>query len=702
VVLPGLDDADRRDDEKFRSIATLLKDLFASGTDIARLEALLFPGQRQQELLITGIGSSATAGGHQATLTSINATGQKNVDYELTPATEAMKDSLLDALPDEYGLEACRLDIGTLDNTLVATSRLAIEKNRDPVALANLTYHPLVRLQQGLWDAGVPHVYQLVLTPGSNGSPLVTVRLAPFTSSMAVVSENDYRRLADQDPDYELGTLFGPAGFRSNFDAWVRDQGTHVVSDNRRTYGKAVAAPGCKRPLAINREFRELWAARPGYHNTYTDVGLYPKMPLDWADLDLVVGVCPLYHDRDLWAETPFRRPRVVTEELIKDAAGTSHGYADRATVRTTAASTVANEGGQQHQSLGALADSEWPKLGIDFTLFEQDTTSKADGEATMPDGTRRDAEFASKELSKPAKTLTNVDRALADERVVMYAVESRDDAERLAKRLARPYAAAGPRGVRLYNTTDYVEFTDGMPVLPADKDEAAWVLTHDGTLTLHAVTAGSGSVDVTATGVDTEVLVTGPADAAIETLEFATPRVHDRGDEYVVTGPDGQELATYTTLEALIDDWTRIYEPCDPKRLCYLESVAIWYASDGTLVPYDPQPDWTGGSKSEEWERALTAFLEAYTVTAEGAELPKEDVRKRFELWFGRQGDHDPPDENWFGRALPDTISMKRREENGSERQFFKNRTWRYPRAQMEIPTVGDDRPTPAEASSD
>jgi hypothetical protein len=97
------------------------------------------------------------------------------------------------------------------------------------------------------------------------------------------------------------------------------------------------------------------------------------------------------------------------------------------------------NAGGQHHRELLEQAATKLQERGIEVTLRDQrGGDDKPDGEVVLPDGTTGHLEAEHSTLSKPAKALTNLKRAVDEDRETIFVVEN-GNAEKLERIVSDP-----------------------------------------------------------------------------------------------------------------------------------------------------------------------------------------------------------------------------------------------------------------------
>jgi len=636
--LPGVDnDSERLAVADHIDLTPTVESIFETNSGLSLLEFLTFPGSTQQEYLLCGQSPRAPSETIQQRIPEHATIGTT----QTTGGVHGMIASRLAShLPEGVGIERCDLGFAPVGVSPTPTSRLVIPENRTPTTLPNLGYNPFVHTLRALANDGHPYLFQTLLRRHDRGGGYTaSVRLAVFTHGDTPSTQRfDWVWDADEFR-YDLATVYNPAGFVSN-----------------ETF------------LGFYAETAEYWdllRGRDGYDAGYLDRAGYPKMPVRPAHLPMLLGVLPLYYERDRWAPpTPRDPPALVTQELIRGAAGTDQGHGQH-TASTATPPTVMNEGAAEHQSLQAFTAQWFREQGHDVTEITQDTASRPDlrcdtGEETVA------VEIESKNTSKPANLLTNVARADTQDRRVVLVVGSAKAAAWAASVVQAPFRDTTDTETLLYNWTAPVRTDDGAVVLlPAGADTANWRLTHDGTLRLDA---------------DGQTLASGPAEAGVTSFVYDTPQFTPDEDQLVVNTPDGTPGGTYPNTRALTNDWTIVRVPHVPTRLNYLSRVSLMYHDGTTLRTFEPTAEWDVSRNSQRYEGAVRAFLNAYTVSADGTELAIDAFREQALEWYRHLTDREQPDRAWFGRSIPNSVDRKRRKVDGTEQSFFADRTWRYP----------------------
>ena len=636
--LPGVDDrSERLALADHIDLTKTVEAIFEANSGLNLLEFLTFPGADHQEYLFCGQSPRAPSETTQQRIPDHATIGTATT----TGGVHGMIASRLAShLPEEVGIERCDLQLSPVGVSPTPTSRLVIPENRTPTAPPNLGYNPFVRTLRALGSDRYPYLFQTLLRRhDSRGGYTASVRLAVFNYG-DVESTRRFDWLWDSGEfNYDLAAVYGPAGFTSN--EW--SSGFY----------------------AETAEYWDLLRGRDGYDSGYPDKVGYPKIPVRPAHLPMLLGVLPLYYEGDRWGPgVPRDAPALVTQELIRGAAGTNQGHGQH-TAPTAATPGVMNEGGGEHQSLQAFTAQWFREQGHEVTEIAQDTTSRPDlrcdtGEETLA------IEIESKNTSKPANLLTNVARADTRSRRVVLVLGSPKAASWAASVVQEPFREATDTGTLLYNWTAPVRTDDGaVVVLPEGVTTAQWRLTHEGVLRLEA---------------DGRTLAAGPAEDGVTSFAYDCPRFRPGEDRFVAETPGGAPKATYASKGALTDDWTIIRVPHVPSRLNYLQWVRIMYHDGTTLRTFQPTADWDVSKNSRRYEGAVRAFLDTYTIAAEDTELAIDEFREQALEWYRQLTDREPPDRAWFGRSIPDEVDRKRRKEGDTERSFFADRTWRYP----------------------
>ena len=636
--LPGVDGhSERLAVADHIDLTPAVESIFEANSGLSMLEFLTFPGADHQEYLLCGQSPRAPSETTQQRIPEHATIGTATT----TGGVHGMIASRLAShLPEAVGIERCDLGFAPVGVSPTPTSRLVIPENRTPTTLPNLGYNPFVHTLRALASDGYPYLFQTLLRRHDRGGGYTaSVRLAVFNYGDVDVTQRFDWLLGSDEFDYDLAAVYGPAGFRSN----------------EALFGL----------YAETAEYWDLLRGRDGYDAGYPNRVGYPKMPVRPAHLPMLLGVLPLYYERDRW-EPPIPRdaPALVTQELIRGAAGTDQGHGHH-TAPTATPPTVMNEGGAEHQSLQAFTAQWFREQGHDVTEIAQDTTSRPDlrcdtGEETIA------IEIESTNTTKPANLLANVARADTRGRAAVLVLGSAKAAEWAARVVQAPFRETTDSETVLYNWTAPVRTDDGAVVLlPAGSDTATWSLTHDGTLRLAA---------------DGRSLAAGPAEAGVSSFTYDTPRFTPGADPLVVDTPGDTPAQTYASKGALTNDWTIVRVPHVPTQLNYLSQVRIMYHDGTTLRTFEPTAEWDVSQNSKRYEEAVRAFLETYTVTADETELAIEAFREQTLAWYRQLTDREPPDRAWFGRSIPDGVARKRRKVDGTERSFFADRTWRYP----------------------
>lgn len=699
---------------------------------VATVEQLVFPTQGALEHVLYATPARARADGR--------ATDQRTLaDYDEgfhRSATATLQQAAAKRLPERIGLERIDLDFRPLGLSPVPTCRLVIPEDQRLAPGVTLAYHPLVRTLRALHADLEPYVYQ-VLVGKQRGSYLVSIRLATYDPAHNFTTERGFKRHVTEGHDYDLATTFADLNAASNFRIPVstRRLSAHRASSSLDAVDASAAGAtwldrsgnSLYRLVAGKCEHQRLLQGTANYDEQYTKQDVYPRFRATAPQVGLFATLTPQYYARDPWMHAPYRdAPAITTQEIVRAADGTPQATGSRTAATERPEPTVQNEGSPTHVELVTRTAQWFREQGDEIQPVEQDTTSVPDLRVTPTDGRIAALDGAVSELtprtvdadvvpvevehtsrSKAANLLTNAARAALADRLMLVVCPTERAARTAIEQLREPFKQPADHGLapsrvahgatdrgatHLYNMTKHVTLASGAtPLLPAGCTEADWLLTPTGQLRCEA---------------DGRVIARGDAATSVRTYDYDTPRYRqaDSGD-YVVTGPDGDRLATYTSDSALVDDWTRLHPPHVPVELSYLERAVVLYQDGDDFVVVKPTPEWDVEQHTDRYEGAVERFFGTYIAAADGTELAYDTFRERALLWYARQTDRKPPSKSYFGEAMPFTPGdeeMKSRDNN--RLHLFRDRTWIVPPEVVspDLPGYTDDEETAATDSGE
>lgn len=164
------------------------------------------------------------------------------------------------------------------------------------------------------------------------------------------------------------------------------------------------------------------------------------------------------------------------------------------------------------------------------------------------------------KNESKPAKILTNVERAIGADRHVILVCKSESAADRVYDIVYATYNEQTEHGVQTYQG-NALPVIDGEMLVTAES-ESTRCLTPDGMLVYV---------------IDGEIVTRCPADADLTEVDHDCATWQKEDGRYIVTTRDGETL-TYESRTAFKRKWSRVTTPHVPTDISYLQYVTNMY----------------------------------------------------------------------------------------------------------------------------
>lgn len=705
IPLPGVDDPEERlSGEKAEALVNAIIDALDEHSSLGRVELLIWAGEDAIRVCLTPLVSSEQPESRdEAIPVGVRNLGEMTITGRLASARDTIVATLEDSLDDRYGIETGSVDFAPLGTTPIPASRLLLKNDTSLVHDNIRRYNPFTETIRLLDRLGHPFVLQTLVEPNSgNGAPFITsVRLAVMDPTQIARSRSDYAEIAKHGRQYNLADMWDHRDLWSNFDLDVDDFMT-------RSWGRLVLKQpkwglwsDARRLFLLwegSEEYRNLLAARANGYDAYeTHIGQARIPTTDNALRDLA-ALPPVYYDENPWADTPGRSaPRFITDDIIRKAPGTDTGLGAETEAAITRDPGVANEGTETHQGLLLSAERWIPEEGIRVEITEQDTTSKPDGVLIYPDGEIKTLEAEVGDVDKPGNIGTNIVRAIRNDRDVVIITKDQSDADRVRKFTRTPWKGVEHGGVKLYTRSTRIPMRDGeQPVLPDGVSESTWILTGR-TLELYAAD---------------DLVATGDAETPVETYEYHTPRLVKSDDGYRIVSPDGEILDSGSRKPEVMKRWTKISKPHVPIAPHYLDTTTIRYQTETGFETYETLPDWWTPRDGYEATlgTAIRKFIETRTVP-EG-EVRYDDFRELVTDWVinvvGAETDEAiaelTPDPGTFGRAAPDHMDTKRRDVDGTQTAFLRDRSIAFtPRLRdPDMPFEDDEVDTGEEESSE
>jgi len=706
IVMPGLTDESAQPDGPLESKVGDLLALAASTDRIADVQFLVAPNSRGLDIIVSG----------SPNIRPIRENGQQRlVDSSVF---ETIKNKAKRCLPDIYGLEKVRVELGPLGRSAPHVSRLAVHGD-EQLVVENLDFEPSLRLLKALWSARDSFIFQFIL---SEGDPFVgTARLATFNPEYIKRSDRGFAEIVDRGHPRSLTDIYKPTNLTDNHnlqidDYWKTSYTPHsgAAPGYSATYSTKVTEPDyryrqtkqqadqLKALVTGVAEYERLLRGSSNYDNLYSKLDQYPRFTLTGPDINLFTNLPQLSYLASPWDELTSRDGlEVKTREIIRDADGTKQGLYKRTTASssdsrgsTSTSTWVANRGSRMHDETVRDGKPWFGEQGDQAEIIDQTTKSlpdlklyPTDGEITslgfdienelletdiLPPERLGDCRVVTLEVEHKngaASTLANAAQAAIDGRVVVFIATSRDKAETIASWLAHPFQDTIDDGVMIYTWTEKIVCEDGTkPVMPADIDGKKWEFTYDGRLRLRQTETDA-------------IIVDEPATKAPSKFSFDCPFLRIENGNYVVYGPDGEELRTYSTKEAFERDWMYVYKPHVPVERSYIERSLLVYpdpdAEQFELERYHVDPDWNVSDNTERYEKMIGVVVDNHLIEQEDTELDLKRWRKRILRLYRRQTDRKEPDSGKIGEAMPE-INTKQR--NNPYQRLYVDHTFAFP----------------------
>lgn len=714
IVPSGVTDEQSRPEEPL--VSEFGDFLTACGNDNHLDEVQLFvaPNSRFLDIIVSGV----------LNIRPNEENGQQRLVVE--SAFEKILEKAKGRLPDIYGLEKVQVDLAPLGRSAPHVSRLAVREDQQLV-IKNVGFNPTVRLLRALHESRDAFVFQFILDTGKQF--VGTVRLATFNPEYIKRSNRGFAEIVANGHPRSLANIYEPLHLTDNHHLHVDDYwqtsytpqsgtppkynvsySTKVTEPDYRYRQTKRQADRLKDLVTGVGEYEGLLAGSSNFDNLYEKLELYPRFRLSGPQLDYFVGIPQLQYLGSPWDELVGRDgPTIKTLEIIREADGTEQGLYQQPTVSggdaissslagttTSRSAGVQNKGSITHDGTVTDGGSWFGEQGDHVDKIEQTTESLPDLKLYPTDGKLRSLGFdIERELletnilpperledpnvvlvevehkNRPASTLANAAQAAIDGRIVVFIGTSRTKTEKVAQQLARPFKSTIDDGVVLYHWTEKIVCEDGTkPVIPNDADELQWEFTYDGRLRLR-------QTDVEADGIIAdEPAVNGPS-----TFDFECPSLRIENGKYIVSGPDGDILRTYSSKAAFEREWRYVYLPHVPVELSYLERSLLMYldteADHFELKRYHVDPDWNVSNNTGRYEKMIEGAVEEYLVEQEGTELDLKRWRQRILRLYRRQTDRKEPDAGKIGEAMPD-IDTKQR--NDPYQRLYVDHTFAFP----------------------
>ncbi|WP_147438073.1 hypothetical protein [Halorubrum sp. Atlit-28R] len=690
VTLP---DGDQQDDRYLRpvSLRPVVNQIFGKHSNITRLEILSWPGDSQQEWIFFPRGANATELDENAitpdsaALSEINEALTETIAdrEEVSGILTTVKNACEEHLPGSFGYDFCSVDLAPLESTIRPTSRLIARESPDLKPFTWRSPHPITDLFSHLYDASLPHLFQVIIDRGKNSDYQVSQRLAVYPPNYGIATGHDLAKLLEEGPQVNLSRFYDPNTNKilSNFDLdsskyfkFEVDEETGKRTATKRYKHGEQAAKDAQRILEGKRECYELYA---GFHDTdaklrnlYPSTDYYTKIAVNESDISAFIKLVPNYYAYTPWSLLNYQiqKPEIIGN--IKTFAAGSRVPHRTDSEETTETSTFATQGSDLHQEHVEQTRKYYEREGYEVEILDDQSTDSVPDLRVRKDEITHVIEVEVAGTSRPANVLTNAGRAFNENLNLIFVAENKRKAQRLVKILRHPVKKNTPEGAQLYTYSEALTLADGgQPLLPAGTDETSstWYLRHD----REALADGAPETgypprdDELQLVVDGDVIASGPADESVTTWEY---------DTTVVT--DGEIPAGRT----------RIHAGFVPSRLSYLRGVEIRYVNgkELSILEKDDYPtEWDysdAEGKRKRYRAAYDKFITQKTVPVSGGEIDKRDVMSTIQTEFYKpQTGLKAPGPGESGKALRDSVNIKPKQENTLH--VLTDRVWRWRR---------------------
>ena len=621
------------------------------------------------------------------------------VDGVMSPAINKTVEAAERFFPEDIGIEVGTLNLDPVGMSAVSTCRLVLEKNQAVTAIGKQRYSPLQQMLELLKEANEPFLYQ-VLIDASNRTYNVSIRLANYNPKHTVTGRKGLAKVASQGHRRDIGMIFKPFNLHSNYQlpidkywktSYPEKIGGSVGYDAVYSYHSQNAwrsrveirreAETLKDLVVGKIEHRALLNGNASYDMLYSDLDRFPRFQIAPAQLPLFTEFVPLNFDQNPWDLVQGRSaPTFSTEYIVSEVDPTIQGVGiGKKNAPGYSSTSVQNEGGITHGTVGKATTRWFTEQGDDIQKIEQEGDSVSDQELYPQDGmvVALDlevdcdivpVEIESSNSEKAANTLVNAARAYCNDQHAIFVYPNRSLAKRGLGHLSEPFRWTTDGETRLYNGTEPIRHTDGEILVCEGSVNSEWYISPDGELRLE---------------VDGEERTCGNAGADVETFEYDCHYFSKKKDTRIVYTQRGETVAEYTTKAEFESEWTQLYRPHVPVDISYLHRVTVMYRDkdDGELYILEPNPDWDVSDDigaRKRYSGFVEQFVDTYTVEFEGGEILKPDFRERALTWYRACSMNKVPPESEFGRATPDYVEMKSRQNNRLD--VLDNRTWIYP----------------------
>jgi hypothetical protein len=474
----------------------------------------------------------------------------------------------------------------------------------------------------------------------------------------------------------------GSIDYRANYNYVTKNQ-------YRTSYHIRSEADSLRDLVVGKKENTGLMNGNPSYlAKQYKDLDKYGWFSFDPAQLNLFALLVPLRLEFDPWKALDYRSaPAFDTDSIVRSVDPALQGLGIGTQYAPKSKRGVQNEGSPDHRGLEVIIEVWFGEQGDIIAKVKQTTESLPDLMLTTDDGIIAalgmdvgcetvNVEAENKNGTKPTTTLTNAERALADDRHVLFVYKSRSKAKTGQSHIFRPYRGKTDFGIWLYNGTDTVTCSDGRtPAIkgPAATTTAVWEIDPTGRRQL---------------SFDGEVYKQFGPDESPEDAVYDYYYRQD-GNTHRIETHSGELVEEYTRTKSLKCEWTRLSESHTPADYQYGHFATIMHQQDGAesdqLVCFSDEPDWKreydlATGKIDKLSVVMDAFLEDRVVEYEGQRIQYDDFQQQFGKFCQQWLQIDPPHNTVIGRTLPKYLKDSKKGGTDNRNPFFEGYAFPFP----------------------
>ncbi|MDL0127827.1 hypothetical protein [Halobacterium salinarum] len=676
---------------------------------IAGVEILMFPGPYGLEFVLHPRPSALD--GRSDTQSRLDSFTKKIYSRPLSK----LKQSVKRRYPSTVTAEIGHLDLEPVGITDVTTTRLYSVKDGNRMTPGNSKESPLDVLFDAFRQAHDPFIYQVIIS-GEDGGYSMCVRCATYRPKDNYVGDRGFAKLVERGNPSDLAHVFGDGNLVSNHDAalaapyWKTSYTEHVDgNDSYRasySYEKETPYKGKRqvrreadtiKDIVFGRtEHRRLMngdaTVEPILKDEFDRYGWFPALE---AQLKPFVRTVTLQWESNPWRDVLGRNPPEFNSvEPIEIETPAEFGLGEGREDTPSDETGVENEGGPVHRSLGQFSRRVFSEGGDDIEEVDQTTDTLPDNRITTNgiirtlgievDSDITPVEAESTNVTKPAKTLRNAERAMAAGRHVIFVYEQ-SDVERGYNHLDEPYKKRLEDRIELYTGSDRVQAVDGRQLVRRGdgnttyelKSRTLIVSDDHGELTRGPATDDIATFEWPIVGTTEESTASGEE---LPEGRCGYYRKTDDGTHRIETA-DGTAITMYSEKQAFLADWTWIREPHVPVALSYLHAVTVTYRDEQTnqLKVYDPSPDWETHDRTDTQKAGVKAFHDKFIVERDGPELTYDDLEAAFTPWFEGHSQFDAPGRSVMGGHHPKPFKKAKTSGTGNDYRYFDGYDWLF-----------------------